>query len=77
MSERCVECRGAGAIPVPGDCPECGGRGVRPDPHRKVDGHPVYTICQDCEGAGRIDYSECPTCTAKEQPARSVKNPAA
>jgi hypothetical protein len=43
----CTVCKGSGAVEIPGTCPEC---------HGHAHG------CADCEGTGRIDWSECRAC---------------
>lgn len=43
----CTVCRGSGAVEIPGACPECNGHAHG---------------CADCEGSGRIDWSECRAC---------------
>ena len=40
-------CSGSGAVEIPGVCPECRGHAHG---------------CADCEGTGRIDWSDCSAC---------------
>lgn len=43
----CTVCSGSGAVEIPGACPEC---------HGHAHG------CADCDGTGRIDWSDCSAC---------------
>ena len=43
----CTVCKGSGAVELPGVCPECNGHAHG---------------CADCDGVGRIDWSECSAC---------------
>ena len=51
----CTVCKGSGAVEIPGACPECNGHAHG---------------CADCDGSGRIDWSECSACHGH---GRSVK----
>lgn len=46
----CTVCKGSGAVEIPGVCPECNGHAHG---------------CADCDGVGRIDWSECSACHGK------------
>ena len=43
----CTVCSGSGAVEIPGVCPECNGHAHG---------------CPDCEGTGRLDWSDCSAC---------------
>lgn len=53
----CTVCKGSGAVEIPGACPEC---------HGHAHG------CADCEGTGRIDWSECRACRGRGRHPRSA-----
>ena len=46
----CTVCEGSGAVEIPGVCPECNGNAHG---------------CADCEGAGRIEWSDCHACRGR------------
>ncbi len=69
-TELCASCRGTGAKPgsQPVRCPDCNGTGQVRHVQRSLFGSFINTtVCNRCQGEGRVIAEPCPQCRGKGQ----------
>ena len=76
-TENCSKCQGVGSKPgvQPKKCPSCNGSGQVRRVHQSLFGRFAHTtICEQCQGNGRIITDPCPQCqgTGREKQKRNI-----